>query len=579
MLQLKNRAQSIHLARTSPHAAADPFVTPADYGNNVSLFPSCNLADRPEAASKPAQGAAPPDAAAAGPPPGRSRSGAAGRRSVTSRPRRRPRASGHGPRWASAGTRGRAAARVRPGPPRPAGSRDADATAKLEGGLASSAVFVLSGRGIARARGATWSRTRRRRARRAATLSGHASGPRARGGAEAEVARDGGARPDGAALAARRGAGVGARGPGAARPGPPDGSGSRLVAVLRGHDASVEGPRSRDGARLASGSTDGTVRVDAGEPGRGRRGGAHAGLGPSAPGVGPAGGMSRRPLPCETLRERDAVSAVAFTGDGACVASATRGAASLWALGGKGTRADADAADADAADADAVQSVPPDGAGARRAFVLQGHVGWVRCVACSSDAATRFVATGGQDRDVRVYDCSAEGAGACVLCLGGRGGRVRGLAFAPSDGVLASPSEDGRVRLWRLRSRVVFVDDGAPSGPVRRVVPVAHRAPLAVLGGGGAPALSAAFSVDGARLCASDEEGEVRVWALRGPGRLPPGVSTGPSRAPATEARRGGPRISEPGGGETARLRAARGRPRLRKRGSPRRARGSTRPR
>ncbi|OKJ95141.1 DNA-binding protein [Streptomyces sp. CB03234] len=77
--------------------------------------------------------------------------------------------------------------------------------------------------------------------------------------------------------------------------------------------------------------------------------------------------------------------------------------------------------------------------------------------------------------------------------LGGHGGPVNAVAFAPGDGLLASASSDGTVRLWRVADRRTTATYTVP-GRVRAV----------------------AFSADGRTLAATSTDGPVRLWETSG---------------------------------------------------------------
>ena len=101
------------------------------------------------------------------------------------------------------------------------------------------------------------------------------------------------------------------------------------------------------------------------------------------------------------------------------------------------------------------------------------------------------VAVGGDGGDVRVWKL---GAGGRPERRRSPAERIDGVAFAPTGGLLASASWDGKLRLWEVNGR---------------------KAPIATLRTGRDPLLSVAFSPDGSRVAAGGWSGSVWVWDVR----------------------------------------------------------------
>ncbi|MCB5169686.1 helix-turn-helix domain-containing protein [Streptomyces bambusae] len=228
------------------------------------------------------------------------------------------------------------------------------------------------------------------------------------------------------------------------------GPGHRSVAaVLTGHGGPVLGAAFGAGGRLlASGGTDGTVRLW------------------RLPDRQPAGVL---------YGHSGGVRSVAFSPDGRTVVSGGMdGTVRLW-----------------------------DVASGHLAATLRGHTDTVHGVAFAPDGRT--VVSGAADRTVRLWSVPQPPTEARPpAVLAGHTDGVLGVAFAPDGRSVASGSADRTVRLWSTAGL-----PGSGAGPLR-------RAAAAVLRGHSDDVNAVAFTSDGRGVVSGSGDGTAKVWDTAG---------------------------------------------------------------
>jgi WD40 repeat protein len=332
---------------------------------------------------------------------------------------------------------------------------------------------------------------------------------------------------------------------------------SGSIFTLHGHIESVSSlAYSPDGAHLASGSADGTVKVWDARTGQEVRTLAWHTLTVSSLAFSPDGahlasgsddhtvkvwdvgtGQELRTLRGHTMQVRS----VAFSPDGAHLASGgDDNTVKVWNVGtGQELRTlrghtkwitsvafSPDGANLVSGSYDDTLKVWNASTG-QELRTLQGHSNHVLCVAFSADSA-RLV-SGSSDQTVKVWDTST---GRELRTLKGHTHWVSSVAFSPDGARLATGSRDQTVRLWDARTgrllyifrghtnmvnSVAFSPDGTylASGSGDQTVKVWRGTDYTIVKGHTGGVSTLAFSPDGVRLASGSFDQTVKVWDVR----------------------------------------------------------------
>ncbi|MGH3693309.1 MAG: NACHT and WD repeat domain-containing protein [Pseudonocardiaceae bacterium] len=160
-------------------------------------------------------------------------------------------------------------------------------------------------------------------------------------------------------------------------------------------------------------------------------------------------------------------------------------------------------------------------------LVLRGHNGWVQAVVWSPDGER--LATASEDRTVRIWEAVSGGE---LMVLSGHDEWVKRVAWSPDGRRLATTSNDSTARIWDADSGsellvlrghngwvrgVAWSPDGkclatASDDQTLRIWETRGTNELAVLYGHYSEVWGVTWSPDGARLATASTDGTARIW-------------------------------------------------------------------
>ena len=280
-----------------------------------------------------------------------------------------------------------------------------------------------------------------------------------------------------------------------------------IIATLEGHKDGVESIAfSPNGATLASGSFDGTVKlwdVATRTTITTLEGGSSIAFSPDGKILATSGwdiplwDVATR-TSIATLEHGELVMSVSFSPDGTTLASGSRdGTVKLWDIATKTNIA-----------------------------TLEGHGEPVRSVSFSPDGTT--LASESLDATIRLWDVAT---GTNIATLEGHRYGVNSVSFSPDGTLLASGATDGTVKLWDIATKtniatlehgelvnsVSFSSDGTTlaSGSFYGAVKlwdVATKKNIATFWGHNGSVKSVSFSPDGSMLASASLDSTVKLW-------------------------------------------------------------------